>query len=391
MRQSQQMDAIGRLAGSVAHDFNNMIQIILGNAELALRQMDEGDPLYQRLDEIQGSAKRATDLTRQLMVFAGRQPMRPVVVELNQAVDGMLSMLRRLMSERIDMVWQPSDTPKPLKIDVSQLDQILMNLVANASEAIKDTGQITISTGEITVDGKQSVALHWDPAPGVYIELSVSDTGQGMDYKTQERIFEPLFTTKKDQKRSGLGLSTVYGIVRQNKGFIEVTSVPGEGSAFKVYLPRHTVMKAVEEKAVEEKADKEERVVSGDETVLVVEDEPGILRITQGTLERLGYTVYAFSEPRKALQCAHEHAGQIDLLLTDVVMPQMSGWVLANKIRSVCPEIKCLFMSGYSLDAISQGREAAGDARIIQKPFAIHELAEHVREALASGPGNAAL
>ncbi len=375
-RQAQKLDSVGRLAGGIAHDFNNMLQVILGNAELALRQMDRDGPLRKRLEEIRQGAQKATTLTRQLMAFASRQPIRPVVMELNQTVDGMLTMLRRMIPETIDFVWQPAGSPKPVKMDPSQVDQIVMNLVSNASEAIEDTGRIIIATDE-TEFNKDADALHEHAVPGVYVVLSVRDTGCGMDHALQRRIFEPFFSTKKERKGSGLGLSTVYGIVRQNKGFIDVNSAPGKGTIIKVYLPRHT---GLPEQRTE--SGQEHRVVSGHETILLVEDEPGILRVTRGTLEKLGYTVYATGTPQGAIRLAEEHAKEIQLLLTDVIMPKMNGWDLAVKIRSICPDVKCLYMSGYSSSTITKDREINGKARIMQKPFTLDVLAEQVRAAL---------
>jgi CheY-like chemotaxis protein len=370
------MDAVGRLAGGVAHDFNNMLTIILGHAEQALQNIDPSDPLYDDLEEIQNAGKRSADLTRQLLAFARKQTILPKMLDLNNIVKGMLKMLRRLIGEDIAISWNPGNDLRQVKIDPSQIDQILTNLCINARDAISDVGKVTIETANIVFD-EAYCADHAGFAPGEYVMLAVSDNGCGMDKETLINIFEPFFTTKEMGKGTGMGLSMVYGIVKQNNGFINIYSDPGFGTAVKIFLPcyegktDHAELKGPSE-----------AVKGGLETIMLVEDELEILKLTKTTLERLGYTVLPANSPGEAIRLANEYAGQIDLLITDVVMPEMNGRDLAKNLLSLYPDIKRLFMSGYTAEVINHSGVLDERVYFIQKPFSVKELDAKVREAM---------
>ncbi|MCR4407477.1 MAG: PAS domain S-box protein [Anaerolineae bacterium] len=376
LRQAQKMEAVGRLAGGVAHDFNNMLTTILGYADLALREVSPESPLHDDLLEIVKAAQRSADLTRQLLAFARRQTVNPIVLDLNDAVSGLLKMLRRLIGEDIDLIWMPGHDLWPVKIDPSQVDQLLANLAVNARDAITGVGKITIETHNVVLDEAYCVD-HVDFLPGEYVMLAVSDTGVGMSKEVLEHLFEPFFTTKEVGKGTGLGLATVYGIVKQNDGFINVYSEPGQGTTFKIYLPRS------EAQSVEIPAEKTaEPLWGGRETVLIVEDEKAILDIGERVLEGLGYTVLVARSPNEAIRLAEEHVGDIHLLITDVVMPEMNGRDLAEQLTSIRPGIKCLYMSGYTANVIAQRGVLNEGVCFIQKPFSAMSLAVKVREAL---------
>jgi CheY-like chemotaxis protein len=357
----------------VAHDFNNMLGIILGYTEMALDQVDPKQPLHANLEEIRKATNRSADLTRQLLAFARKQTVAPKLLDLNETVEGTLKMLRRLIGEDIDLDWRPKTDLWPVKVDPSQIDQILANLCINARDAISGVGKLTIETGNNTFD-EDYCATHAYFVPGEYVMLAVSDDGCGLDKETLVHIFEPFFTTKEFGKGTGLGLSTVYGIVKQNNGFINVYSEQGQGTAFSIYLPRHVG-----------KADQIQRytpvesVAHGHETILLVEDEPSILNMTTMMLERQGYTVLAASTPGEAIRMAREHAGKIHLLMTDVVMPEMNGRDLARNLLSRYPHLKRLFMSEYTANVIAHHGVLDPDVHFIQKPFSIQNLASAVR------------
>jgi two-component system, cell cycle sensor histidine kinase and response regulator CckA len=334
--QSQKMESIGRLAGGVAHDFNNMLSVILGHVELALQSMDQDQPLNSRLHNIRKAAERSAALTGQLLAFARKQTVAPKVLNLNETVAGMLKMLRRLIGENIDLAWVPGKQAGAIKMDPSQLDQILVNLCVNARDAIKDTGMITIETDATTLD-KAACATYPGSEPGEYARLIVSDNGSGMDATTLSHLFEPFFTTKKMGEGTGLGLATTYGIVRQNKGFINVYSEPGQGTTFRIYLPRHALVMEEQPRATTAHA----KAARGMETILLVEDEPMILDITTNMLKLQGYTTLPASSPGEALRLAREHAGTIHLLMTDVVMPEMNGRDLAENCSPSFPSSNC--------------------------------------------------
>lgn len=372
---AQKMESVGRLAGGVAHDFNNMLGVILGHTELALQGLDPTHPLYASMQNIRKAAERSADLTRQLLAFARKQTVAPKVLSLNETVDGMLDMLRRLIGEDINLIWIPGPNTGTVRIDPSQIDQILANLCVNARDAIGDTGRITIETGRAFFD-QEFCLRHADAVPGEYVALIVRDNGCGMDAEALAHLFEPFFTSKPIGKGTGLGLATVYGIIRQNSGFIDVESETGKGTVFRIYLPRHS-------SGMEHRSDlPAEPAALGDETILLVEDEPMILEMTVKVLGGLGYTVLSATTPAEAIRLAREHANGIDLLLTDVILPEMNGLHLARNLASSYPGLKLLFMSGYTADAIAHHGVLDEGVHFIQKPFSTSTLAIKVREAL---------
>lgn len=377
--QAQKLESVGRLAGGVAHDFNNMLSVILGYAQLALDKVDPCQPLHLELQEIFKAARRAADITRQLLAFARKQTIAPRALDLNDTVEGLLKMLRRLVGEEIDLAWQPDTNLWLVKMDPVQIDQILANLCINARDAIAGTGKITIETGNVVLD-ESYCAAHAGFLPGDYVMLAVSDDGCGMDKETLEKLFEPFFTTKEVGKGTGLGLSTVYGIVKQNEGFINVYSERGEGTTFKIYLPRHH---AREDETNQEGA---APIPQGrGERVLLVEDELSVLSVGKKMLEGLGYSVLAAASPGEAVEVAEMHPGEIHLLITDVVLPEMSGPELAERLKGIRPGIRCLYMSGYTANAIAHRGVLAEGVHFIQKPFSVKDLALKVKEVLEEG------
>ena len=379
LTQSQKMESVGRLAGGIAHDFNNMLTVILGHTEMALDRLDPSLPLHANLQDIRKAAERSAFLTQQLLAFARQQTVAPKVLDLNRIVDEMLKILRPLIGEHIDLAWLPGKNPGQVKMDPSQIDQILANLCVNARDAIGDAGTITIETNTVTLN-EADAALH-SAVPGEYMLLSVSDNGCGMDAETLSHLFEPFFTTKELGKGTGLGLATIYGIVKQNNGCIEVASKPGQGAVFKIYLPRHLA-----ESDPAEGMDAKKPEGLGHKTILLVEDEPMILEMTETMLKELGYSVLAASTPGQALHLAREHAGAISLLITDVVMPEMNGRTLAKNLLSLHPGLKRLFMSGYTANVIAHQGVLDEEVHFIQKPFTIKNLAGKVKEALDQDP-----
>jgi PAS domain S-box-containing protein len=374
--QAQKMESVGRLAGGVAHDFNNMLGVIIGNAELAMLEMGPNGPVYQNLQQIFKTAQRSAGLVRQLLGFARKQTVSPKVLDLNDTVSGMLKMLHRLIGEDIDLVWIPGHGLWAVKIDPSQIDQILANLMVNARDAIAGVGKVTIETKNAVTD-EAYCAENRGFVPGEYVMLSINDNGCGMDKEILEHLFEPFFTTKELGKGTGLGLATVYGIVKQNDGFINVYSKPGEGTTFKIYIPRFGP------EAVEvSKGRPKETVPRGTETVLLVEDDEAILHTAQSMLERLGYTVLSARSVTRAIGLAEAHAGEIDLLITDVVMPEMNGRDLARRLGHTRPGMRTLFMSGYAANVIAHRGVLDQGMQFIQKPFSIKGLAVSIRGAL---------
>jgi PAS domain S-box-containing protein len=373
LQQAQKMESVGRLAGGVAHDFNNMLGVILGHAELALERVDPTGRLHDNLTEIQLAAGRSADLTRQLLAFARKQTIAPTVLDLNETVEHTLAMLRRMIGEGIDLVWRPGNNAWRVKLDPSQIDQILANLCVNARDAIAGVGKITIETENAALDDAYC-ADHLGFVPGEYVRLTVSDDGCGMDQETRARAFEPFFTTKALGHGTGLGLATVYGIVTQNHGFITVYSEPGVGTTFTIYLPRHS-----DEGGSAQPLRTTDPASRGEETLLVVEDDVAVLQVTTRMLAGHGYTVLVASTPAEAIRLATEHAGAIHLLVTDVVMPEMNGRDLARDLLSRYPNMKCLFTSGYSADIIADQGVLDAGVHFIHKPFSVHELAAKVR------------
>ena len=376
LNQALKMESVGRLAGGVAHDFNNMLGVILGHAELAMSQISRKHPLFASLLEIQKSAERSAELTRQLLAFARKQTVAPKVLDLNNTVENTLSLLRRLIGENIQLVWHPGPLTEPVKIDPSQIDQILTNLCVNARDAIEGAGTLTIETGSSVFD-ESSLAFHAERVPGEYARLTVRDTGCGMDSDTLANIFEPFFTTKGIGEGTGLGLATVYGIVKQNHGFIDVQSQPAHGTTFHIYLPQHRSQHDLPSPPPASAPS-----AKGQETILLVEDEPAILGVSKSMLERLGYHVLGAATPGEAIRLAETFSGPIHLLMTDVVMPEINGRDLAQKLRSLQPLMRLLFMSGYTSDVIALNGILDDGTYFIQKPFTIKALSEKVRQAL---------
>jgi len=375
--QAQKMEAVGRLAGGVAHDFNNMLSIILGNSEIVLEDIERGNPLIQNINEIQKAGQRSSDLTRQLLAFARKQTISPRILDLNVTIEGMLKMLRRLIGEDINLSWRPKIGLWHTRIDPSQVDQILANLCINARDAIQNVGKLTIETDNIHLDD-QYYQQNVDFKPGDYVVLLVSDNGCGMDEETVDNLFEPFFTTKDVGEGTGLGMATVYGIVRQNNGFINVHSELGKGAIFKIYLPKETQKHDNGVQKISEKKN-----LKGDETILLVEDEKAILNTTKMMLERLGYTVLAALSPDEALEIAQKsiHDG-IHLLLTDVVMPKMNGRDLSKELTKLIPNLKCLFMSGYTANIVAHHGVLDEGLNFINKPYSKQELSLKLREIL---------
>jgi two-component system cell cycle sensor histidine kinase/response regulator CckA len=376
LEHSQKMESIGRLAGGVAHDFNNMLSVILGYSEMAINQVGPGHQLNRHLTQIRNAAQRSAELTQQLLAFARKQTVAPRVLDLNETIESMLKMLQRLIGEDIQLQWHPKADLWQINVDPSQIDQILANLCVNARDAIADVGKIVIETENSTIETDYCES-HPGFLPGEYLRLAVSDDGCGMDKETLDKLFEPFFTTKETGKGTGLGLATVYGIVKQNNGFVNVYSEHGQGTTFTIYLPRHKGKGG--QKRPEAPVMPTAR---GHETILLVEDEPAILEITTTMLEHQGYTVRAAGTPGDAIRLAREHTGEIDLLVTDVVMPEMNGRDLAKNILSLYPQIKRLFMSGYTANVIAHHGVLDEGVYFIQKPFSIKDLAAKVREAL---------
>jgi PAS domain S-box-containing protein len=381
LNQAQKIESVGHLAGGVAHDFNNMLSIILGYGNIILEKTQADDPLHECAQEIVDAGTRSASITRQLLAFARKQTIEPKVLDLNEIIEEMLKMLRRLIGEDIDLNWHPSAV-WPVYIDPSQLDQILANLCVNARDAITGVGKITIETETTTID-ETYCSQHPGFTPGEFVLLSISDDGIGMDSDTVSRIFEPFFTTKEMGKGTGLGLATVYGIVKQNQGFINVYSEPGQGTTFRIYLPRHT------EQIIASEKKKEDVIMHGrGETILVVEDEASILKLASRILTNLGYVVLTANSPQEAVKLAKEHDKTIDLLITDVIMPEMNGRDLADVLLALHINLKCLFMSGYTSTVIADKGVLEEGTHFIQKPFSARDLGAKVEEVLKSDQGN---
>ncbi|RLB76488.1 MAG: hypothetical protein DRH24_17790 [Deltaproteobacteria bacterium] len=377
LRQAQKMEAVGTLAGGVAHDFNNLLTTIIGNAELALMQIYKGDPLNEYIEEIKNAGNTAASLTRQLLTFSRKQMIQPKVLSINRILHDMEKMLRRLIREDIEMVLDLDSELWPVNIDPGQIEQVSMNLVVNAGDAMPKGGKLLIETANVHLDRTYFRNHGVENTSGAYVMLALTDNGTGMDEKTRDRIFEPFFTTKEMGQGTGLGLSTVYGIMKQNNGYVWVYSEPGKGTTFKVYFPKA---------GADEVSDTEEQVgddlLIGSETILVVEDSKTLLKITQKMLEKYGYRILTAQNGREALEVFSGHDGPIHLILTDVVMPKMGGQDLVEKIQSEKPEVKLVYMSGYTDRAISDNGMLHKDVNFIQKPFSSNDLVRKVREVL---------
>ncbi len=375
LEQAQKMESIGQLAGGVAHDFNNMLAVILGHTELAMDDLDPTDPPFSDLKEIRKAAERSAEITRQLLAFARKQTIVPRIIDLNETVEVTLKMLRRLIGEEIELSWIPVTSACSLKMDPVQIDQILANFCINARDAIGGIGKITIETDHSTFD-EEYCSQHGGFTPGKYVMLAVSDNGVGMDRETLSHIFEPFFTTKDVGKGTGLGLATVYGIVRQNNGFINVYSEPGRGTTFRIYLPLYEDVLDPTSITLENSAR------GGKETILLIEDELMIKEMTSRMISRMGYTVMSADNPANAIDLIGDLDCNIDLLLTDVIMPGMNGCKLAEQLLTKQPDMKCLFMSGYPANVISKQGVLEEGVHFIQKPFSKNDLATKIRAVL---------
>ncbi len=374
--QAQKMESVGRLAGGVAHDFNNMLSVIIGYAELGVLKTTPKNPLHPDMKEILTAAKRSAGITKQLLAFARKQTINPKVLDLNETVESMLKMLRRLIGEDIHLSWQPGAGLRSVYIDPTQVDQILANLMVNARDAIAGVGNITIETENVRFDADYCDS-HAGFTPGDFVLLAVSDDGCGMDQKTKGKLFEPFFTTKETGKGTGLGLATIYGIVKQNNGFINVYSELDSGTTFRIYLPCHAGDPGLDF------FDDDTHIPEGrGETVLIVEDEITILEIAKEMLETIGYQVLVSSSADLALDLAKVHGADIRLLISDVIMPQMNGRDMADRMQAFCPDLKILFMSGYTADVIAHKGVLDAGVNFIQKPFSRSDLARKVRHTL---------
>ena len=371
LRQSQKMEALGRLAGGVAHDFNNLLTVILIYSELLLQRLDPNDPLRNQIEEISKAGNRASSLTRQLLAFSRKQVLQPKVIHLNSVIEEMRDMLRRLIGEDVDLVTALDPDLDKVKADPGQIEQVIMNLAINSRDAMPRGGRLAIETANVVLDETNSPRTH----QGHYVMIKVSDTGCGMDRKTLSRVFEPFFTTKGEGKGTGLGLSTVYGIIDQSSGYIQVESEPGKGTTFRLYLPQ------VEEEVVAPETRSHSgslRLSSG--TILLVENEEIVRALIKGILKGSGYTVIEAADGEEALKLSWQHKGRIHLLLTDVVMPHMSGRELARKLGALRTDMKVLYMSGHTEDVIVRHGVLAGEVNFLQKPFQSEALMRKVRE-----------
>ena len=374
---AQKMESVGLLAGGVAHDFNNLLCVILNHTEIALESIREGDPLRENLLEVMKAGERATSLTRQLLAFSRKQVMQPVPLSLNKIAQATERMLRRILGEDIELVQSLAPDLGVVRADPSQIEQVLMNLVVNARDAMPMGGTLSIETSNVEID-EAYAACHVDVKPGPYVQLAVSDTGCGMDQQTQAKLFEPFFTTKEVGKGTGLGLSTAYGIVKQSHGSIWVYSEPGRGTTFKIYLPRENPDIA----PTTTKPAPFHKLAKGTETILVVEDEEALRKIAERILCAAGYTVLTAADGDAALRASQQHESEIHLLLTDVIMPRMSGRMLVERLTAIRPTVKVLYMSGYTDNAIVHHGVLDAKTNFIGKPFSAADLTWKVREVL---------
>jgi PAS domain S-box-containing protein len=378
LRQAQKMEAVGRLAGGIAHDFNNLLMVIQGYADLMTERLAVGDPLRRNAEQIQTASQRATSLTRQLLAFSRKQMLAPKVLSIQSVVTEMEKILRRLIGEDVQLETSSVPDLGLVKADRSQIEQVILNLAVNARDAMPEGGRLNIETANVDLDesfSHSSVML----APGPYVMLAVTDNGCGMDVETQAHIFEPFFTTKEKGKGTGLGLATVYGIVKQSGGYVWVYSEPGRGTSFKVYLPRVWDEQST---PARDRSNEGRALPQGTETVLLVEDEKGVRELAREYLEMTGYTVIEAENGHTALELAALHAGPIHLLMTDVVMPGISGRELSERVKSIRPGIRVLFMSGYTDQAVVHHGILESDAVLLQKPFTVAALAAKLRDIL---------
>jgi len=378
-RQVQKMEAIGRLSGGIAHDFNNLLGVIIGYSELLQERLPSKDLLRESADEIVAAGKRAASLTRQLLAFSRQQVLEPKVLDLNEVVSDMEKMLRRLIGEDIELVATRDPILGRVKADQGQIEQVILNLVVNARDAMPQGGKLVIATANTEMDETFVKRYPYPVQTGPYIVLTVADSGVGMDAATKARVFEPFFTTKEKGKGTGLGLSTVYGVVKQSGGYIDFDSEPGEGTTFRIYLRRVSEPVESEGPAAEAQSPSREAGV-----VLLVEDEASLRRLTRNLLELSGYTVLEAKDGNEALRISQEHAGAIGLLLTDIVMPGINGRALAQQLSQERPDMKILFMSGYTGQGIGEKEYLERGDSFLQKPVTRELLTRKVREALRS-------
>ncbi len=379
LRQAQKMEAVGRLAGGVAHDFNNMLSVILSYSSLLLTTMESDDPIRTDLDEIRQAAVRAADLTRQLLLFSRQQVVAPRVIDLNDLLAGMDKMLRRLVGEDVELEVVRAQALGQIRADPSNVEQVLMNLVVNARDAMPTGGTLTLETGNVDLDADYA-REHVGSSAGAHVMLAVTDTGIGMDESTRAQIFEPFFTTKGPGKGTGLGLSTVFGITQQCGGSMWVHSELGQGTTFKVYFPRE------EAAATPQIAPFNPATLRGSETILLVEDQEQVRAVALGILKRSGYHVIVARDANEAVRLCERHPDTVHLLVTDVVMPQMSGAELASRLAETRPEMRVLCMSGYADDSIVRHGVLESGLPFLQKPFTPESLTRKVREVLSEGP-----
>ena len=376
------MESVGLLAGGIAHDYNNMMAVILGSVELAFWTVSPTAPIYETLKTIQKAAKHSADLTQQLLTFARKQTIAPKVLNMNEKVKDTIGMLHRLIGEDIALLWEPNSGLWPVRIDPIQVDQVLINLCINARDAISGIGTIAIAIKNATLN-KAGAAILPAIRPGDYIVLSVTDDGRGIEKEHLDRVFEPFFTTKKLGEGTGLGLATVYGIIKQNDGFIYVNSVPGKGSTFTIYLPRFGG-----EEMKEDVASTKKKKCGRGESVLIVEDEEAVLTMSKMMLQNLGYKVLTAHTPHEALRVAEANIGKIDLLMSDVVMPEMNGRDLSRRLLLSHPNLKCLFISGYAAEILGDHGILENTVHFLNKPFSLIDLSDKVREALDNDDDN---
>jgi PAS domain S-box-containing protein len=380
LRQAQRMEAVGLLAGGIAHDFNNLLTIITGYSQLLLATLPEQETNRPAVEQISKASERAAALTRQLLAFSRRQTVEPKIIELGSLVSGVANMLKRLIGEDIELKLSIAPDTGRVSADPGQMEQVIMNLAVNSRDAMPEGGTLTIETRNVDLD-EEYVSRHISVEPGQYVQLAVSDNGRGMDPETRARVFEPFFTTKGAGRGTGLGMSTVFGIVKQSSGNIDVYSEPGRGTSVKIYLPRVEARSAPGEGE-----DQAGHHTPGSETILLVEDEDNVRALVRKTLERQGYDILDAGNARDARRLSREHPGPIHLLITDVVMPRENGRQLAESLAAQRPELRVLYMSGYTDNAVLNHGVLATDAAFIQKPFSPATLSRKVRETLERGP-----